>query len=156
MATCFEANSHVSTRALQIYLMLVSLAWNRQTITYGALSRDQMDGYGTGGILDRPLGCIMALCHENELEPLTVLVVNDVTRVPGVGLITVPAGDWPAAQQRVFDFNWFSVMPPFWPNCRRLASVLRAGHSEFHYAAKAANVTIADGRLSNRVLPERL
>jgi hypothetical protein len=41
------------------------------------------------------------------------LVVNDETGVPGVGLTTVPDGDdWPAAQQRVIAFNWFSIMPP--------------------------------------------
>jgi hypothetical protein len=30
----FEDDSHINTRALQIYQVLVSLAWNRQTITY--------------------------------------------------------------------------------------------------------------------------
>jgi hypothetical protein len=108
----FADDSHLHTRALQIYQVLVGLAWNRQTVTYGALSREQMDGYGSGGILNRPLGCIMGWCYERGLAPLTVLVVNDDTGVPGTGLITVPDGDWPAAQQRVFAFNWFSIMPP--------------------------------------------
>jgi putative restriction endonuclease len=112
MTTLFVDDSHVHTRALQIYQVLLGLAWNRQTITYGYLSREPMEGYGSGGILNRPLGCIMGWCYENGLEPLTVLVVNDETGVPGVGLITVPDGNWPAAQQRVFDFNWFSIMPP--------------------------------------------
>ena len=71
-----------------------------------------MGGYGDGGILDRPLGCIMGWCYENNLPPLTVLVVRDDTGIPGRGLITVPGEDWPAAQQRVFGFNWFSVEPP--------------------------------------------
>jgi hypothetical protein len=102
----------VPSRALQIYQVLVSLAWNRQTITYGKLSLEQMGGYGAGGILNKPLGCIMGWCSKNGLEPLTVLVVNDVTGVPGAGLVTVPGGNWAAAQQRVFHFNWFSIMPP--------------------------------------------
>jgi hypothetical protein len=115
MVVRFEENSRIPTRALQIYQVLVGLAWNRQTITYGALSRHQMEGYGTGGILAGPLSCIMTWCRENGLEPLTVLVVNDATGVPGEGLTTVPLRDWPAAQQKVFDFNWFSIMPPSLP-----------------------------------------
>jgi hypothetical protein len=108
----FEDNSHVHTRALQIYQVLIGLAWNRQTITYGALARDQMGGYGAGGALNRPLACIMGWCYENRLELLTVLVVNEETGVPAPGLKTVADGDWPATQQRVFAFNWFSIMPP--------------------------------------------
>jgi len=112
MVAYFAQNSHVPTRALQIYQVLIGLAWNRQTITYGDLSRCQMDGFGSGGILDRPLGCIMGWCYENGLEQLTVLVVRDDTGVPGVGLSVVPAGTWPEAQQRVFHRNWFVIMPP--------------------------------------------
>jgi hypothetical protein len=108
----FADNSHVPTRALQIYQVLVGLAWNRQTITYGELSKDQMEGYGGGGILNRPLGCIMRWCDDNSLPPLTVLVVNDQTGIPGEGLRTVPDDDWPAGQQEVYALNWYSIIPP--------------------------------------------
>jgi hypothetical protein len=112
MVTQFDQNSHVHTRAFQIYMVLIGLAWNRQTITYGNLSTNQMEGFGTGGILDRPLNCIMRWCDSNNLPPLTVLVVNDETGEPGHGLSTVPGNKWPAAQQRVFGVNWFSFQPP--------------------------------------------
>jgi hypothetical protein len=112
MVDRIEDRSHIPERALQAYSVLVGLAWNRQTVTYGDLSRHQMLNYGTGGILDRPLGCIMGWCFEGGLEPLTVLVVRDDTGVPGIGLTTVADGNWPAAQQRVFAFNWFSILPP--------------------------------------------
>lgn len=105
-------DSRIETRALQIYSVLVGLAWNRQTITYGALSRNQMGRFGDGGILANPLGCIMGWCFESGLKPLTVLVVNDQTGEPGYGLMTVPDNDWASAQQRVFAFNWFSIFPP--------------------------------------------
>jgi len=85
----FIENSHIHTRALQIYQVLIGLAWNRQTITYGELSTQQMAGFGQGGILAGPLDCIMQWCDKHNLEPLTVLVVRDDTGVPGVGLTTV-------------------------------------------------------------------
>jgi hypothetical protein len=56
-----------------------------------------------------------------------VLVVNDETGVPGVGLITVPDGDWPRAQKRVYDFNWFSVMPPSLEELRTAGQRAEAG-----------------------------
>lgn len=107
----FSNDSRHPTRALQSYLVLIGLAWNRQTITYGQLSENQME-YGQGGILAGPLGCIMGWCYENGLPPLTVLVVNGETGIPGEGLGTVEDDDHPAAQQRVFNFNWFQLFPP--------------------------------------------
>jgi hypothetical protein len=106
----FEDNSHIRTRALQAYLVLIGLAWHRQTITYGQLSQNQMEKYGHGGILAGPLNCIMGWCHESGLPPLTALVVNEQTGLPGEGLYT--ASDYPATQQQVFEFNWYSLFPP--------------------------------------------
>ena len=109
MVELFEQNSRVPTRALQAYLVLIGAAWNRQLLTYGGLSRDQMK-YGQGGVLSGPLSCIMGWCHEEGLPPLTVLVVNEETGLPGSGLTSV--SDFPAAMQQVFRFNWFSIKPP--------------------------------------------
>src|SRR4029077_14110375 len=100
MVRRFNDESATATRALQAYLVLIGLASNRQLITYGLLSKHQME-YGDGGILAFPLGCIMGWCYENALPPLTVLVVNKETGIPGAGLGTVEDKDYPAAQQRV-------------------------------------------------------
>ncbi len=108
----FKRGSSVSKRALQAYLVLIGLAWNRQTITYGDLSADQMGGYGRGGILANVLGCIMGWCYENGLPPLTSIVVNNQTGIPGEGLTTADEDDFPAAQQAVFRQNWFEIVPP--------------------------------------------
>ncbi len=108
----FDDDRHVPTTALQIYLILIGLAWNRQTITYGALSQGQMGGYGQGGVINRELGCVMGWCYENGLPALTALVVRDDTGIPGEGLVTVEGEDFPAAQQRVFRYNWFQLFPP--------------------------------------------
>jgi hypothetical protein len=107
----FKDDSHRKTRALQAYLVLIGLAWNRQTITYGQLSQLQME-YGKGGVLAPILGCIMGWCYENGLPPLTALVVNEETGIPGEGLDVERPGDLPGAQQRVFGFNWFALFPP--------------------------------------------
>jgi hypothetical protein len=108
--------SHDGTQAFQAYLVLIGLAWNRQTITYGKLSQNQMK-FGQGGILADPLGCIMGWCYENGLPPLTALVVNGETGLPGEGLYVERPGELPAAQQKVFRFNqeaggWYSLFPP--------------------------------------------
>lgn len=103
--------SSSSTRALQAYLVLISSAWNRQTITYGIISQNHMQ-FGNGGILACPLGCILGWCYEQGLPPLTALVVNDITGLPGDGFGVVDGEDYPAALQHVFRFNWFSIFPP--------------------------------------------
>lgn len=111
MPNLFVDDSTVPTRAFQAYLVLIGLAWHRQTVTYGQLSQDYME-YGTGGILAAPLGCIMGWCYEQGLPPLTAIVVNDMTGIPGGGLVTVEGDDFPASQQSVFAKNWFKFSPP--------------------------------------------
>jgi hypothetical protein len=108
MVQKFAANSHYNTRALQAYLILIGLAANRQTTTYAQLSEKMK--YGVGPILASPLGCIMGWCYENRLPALTALVVGSETGLPGEGLYTET--DLPAAQQKVFSFDWFSLFPP--------------------------------------------
>jgi len=111
MPIFFRDVSHHPERAMQIYLVLIGLAYNRQTVTYGRLSIDQLK-YGDGGILAAPLERIMKWCQRHSLPPLTALVVNEETGEPGEGLTTVADRNWPLAFKRVFDFDWFSVMPP--------------------------------------------
>ena len=67
-------------------------------------------GYKGAGVLDRQLGLIMVWCRDNHLPPLTVLVVNSETGVPGVGLEWIQ--DIHADRERVFAFDWYDVVPP--------------------------------------------
>lgn len=105
MVISFKDRSTRPTRALQAWLILVSRARNRQTLTYGML--DELMGYGSahlGPILDY----ILKYCQANDLPPLTVLVVNKDTGLPGSGM-----GDYNFAQQeQVFRFDWFAIVPP--------------------------------------------
>ena len=95
-------------RAQQVYTVLVGLAHNRQTITYGQLA--DILGFGGAGVFAGILGHIMFWCEGQGLPPLTVLVVNGTTGLPGAGLITPE--DVHADRERVFAIDWYDVVPP--------------------------------------------
>lgn len=104
----FAQKSTTKTRAVQIYLILIGAAHRRETLTYQMVAR--LIGYKGAGVLDRQLGHIMNWCAVNTLPPLTVLVVNKDTGIPGAGL-TTPA-NLHADRERVFAYDWYSVVPP--------------------------------------------
>ena len=64
----FNDNQTNATHALQIWLILIGKASNRQTITYGSLA--EMLGFEGAGTLARMLGHVMFYCQQNELPPL--------------------------------------------------------------------------------------
>ena len=97
-----------SARALQIYQILLGLAHNRQTTTYGKLA--EILGFDGAGVFAVPLGHIMYWCAENELPPLTSLVVKQDTGLPGDGL-TSPV-DLHGEREQVFEYPWFKLYPP--------------------------------------------
>jgi hypothetical protein len=110
MPTAFQDNSSIATRANQAYLVLIGRAANQQTIQYRQLC--EIMNYGVGPILAKPLGRIMDWCDREELPALTSIVVEKETGIPSTGLSTVPNNAFPAEQQRVFSFNWYSIFPP--------------------------------------------
>jgi hypothetical protein len=99
----FGDDTHYNTRALQAYQILIGLAANRQTLTYGLLSERMSYAGGRGEILAHPLGCIMRRCKANDLPALTSLVVDRKTGLPASGLDTVAGDEFPAEQQRIFN-----------------------------------------------------
>ena len=107
MVKFFKDNPTNATRALQIWQILIAKANNRQTLTYGVLA--QMLGFRGAGILARMLGHIMHYCQQNGFPPLTVLVVNKDTGLPGKGLIEANLN---ADRETVFQFDWFGIFPP--------------------------------------------
>lgn len=108
MVKKFEDNPTIPGRAVQIWQILVSKAHNRQIITYGILA----DYLGLAGaiILAQPLNAIMYFCSQNELPPLTAIVVNAKTGLPGEGLKI--DGDLNAVREDVFNYNWYGIIPP--------------------------------------------
>ncbi|TIP82407.1 MAG: hypothetical protein E5X60_33640 [Mesorhizobium sp.] len=56
------------------------------------------------------LGHIMHWCADNDLPPLTVLVVNAKTGLPGAGLWRIE--NLHADREKVFGYSWYQLVPP--------------------------------------------
>ena len=110
-----------SERSTQIWAVLAWAARSRQNITYSQLA--QATGAFTGG-LGGWLEPIQSYCIINELPPITVLVVQQESGMPGSGFIGASAGELAKAQARVFAYNWLEHGNP--------------GAEKFEQAAKQA------------------
>lgn len=94
-------------RAAQLWSILALAAKNRQVLTYGILARlTGVPRRGQGQLLEP----IQSYCMLKKLPPLTAIVVNDETGLPGSGFTA--ASDVPKTQLRVFDFNWLTHGAP--------------------------------------------
>lgn len=100
-----------SVRALQAWLILIGQARNRQIITYGQLA-DIMGFPGALPTIDI-VTFIAAFCisQKDTIPPLTAIVVNQKTGLPGEGY------PWDfdkisEYQQKVFRYDWYSLIPP--------------------------------------------
>ena len=99
---------HHPQRAVQAWQILVGAAMNRQTFTYKSLSH-LMYGHTAAGVLDDILAHIAYYCIENDLPPLTAIVVNSETGMPGDG---IPVENVLSQRESVFNRDWFDVYPP--------------------------------------------
>ena len=108
-----QEGQRAAIKALQTWLILISKAVNRQTIRYNELARKL--GYENPLFpLNQILGHIMFFCRQNNIPPLTIIVVNQ-DGIPGEGLITVELNninEFLRTQENVFNFEWFNYLPP--------------------------------------------
>ena len=95
-------------RSLQIWSLLVCAARDRRTYTYGELAGAL--GMGGAGVTAQFLDPIMHYCLQQQFPPLTVLVVNRNTGLPGEGLTTLENVN--LDRERVFTHDWFQMEPP--------------------------------------------
>lgn len=103
--------------------VLVAKAMNRQTMAYGMLDAC-LATKGKPSVRNRALGHIMFFCEQNDLPPLTVLVVSPKGGgVPGPGLTTVD--DLDADRESVYEYDWVDLIPP-------TAKELRTAWKEAH------------------------
>ena len=96
-----------SERAMQVWCILIAGAHNRQSLTYGHIA-EHLEFEGAG-VLSQILGQIMNYCKAKGLPPLTCLVVNQETGLPGSGLSTVE--NLPRDREAVYRKNWFALPP---------------------------------------------
>lgn len=95
-------------RTIQIWQVLINLAHNRQTITYEKLA--EIIGMGTMGVVvTQSLETLMSHCKNNNLPPLTILVVQKHTGIPGQGLTTME--ELNSDRENVFNYEWFKLKP---------------------------------------------
>lgn len=74
----------IPERAAQVWSLLVLAARNRQTLTYELVGK--MTGMHTAG-LGAVLEPIQSYCLLRDLPPLSALVVNKASGLPGTGFI---------------------------------------------------------------------
>lgn len=106
----FNPSSTQPARSVQAWQILVGMAMNRQTTTYERLSH-LMFQKKAAGVLDRILGHIAYFCIDNNLPPITSLVVGKGRGTPGkdipVDLTTIDG-----QRESVYDFDWYNIYPP--------------------------------------------
>lgn len=94
-----------SERACQIWTVLAWAAKNRQMLTYGILSK-------LIGVLPAGLGPLLepiqSYCLLEELPPLTILVVQQDTGIPGVGFTGANAAEYAKKYMEVYKYDWIA------------------------------------------------
>ena len=97
-----------SERAMQVWQILVGAAHNRQSLTYGQVAEHL--AFEGAGVLAQILDRILVYCKANELPPLTCIVVNQETGLPGSGFTSV--GELPKNREAVYKQNWYALPTP--------------------------------------------
>lgn len=97
-------------RAYYSWKILVECAKNKKTITYKDFSNEIKIHHRT---VRYPLEYIQDYCLKNQLPPLSILVVNKTTGLPGTGFKAWEIEDSEKGIKIVFDFDWTKLLNPF-------------------------------------------
>lgn len=101
-----EVNQH--ERAYRVWNALITCASQKQSISYKQLAQ-RLELHHR--VFSYPLGLIQEYCEREHLPPLTVLVYNSDTGMPGAGFTA--SSDIGAATNAVSDFRWAEIDNPF-------------------------------------------
>jgi hypothetical protein len=116
MLLTYGENSSHEVSAYQVSLILIGLAANHQMIEYRQLCRQMK--FGISPMLSNPLGHIVNWCIRKGLPALTSLVVEKETGKPSHRWTVGWGNEFSAELQRVFAFDWLSIMPPMLTDLR--------------------------------------
>jgi len=97
-------------RAFKAWTVLTSYAANKKTITYGELA-EKLNIHHR--VISFVLGVIQNYCLENELPPLTILVLNKHSGLPGDGFIAYDIENSQDGIEKVQAFDWTTIDNPF-------------------------------------------
>ena len=117
----FNPSSKHPDRAVQAWQILIGAAMHRQTLTYEGLSV-LMYQKEAAGVLNSVLGHVAFFCIENNLPPLTAIVVGKNSGTPGDEIPVSPA-TMDADRERVYTTDWYDIYPPS-------AEALQVAHSK--------------------------
>lgn len=106
----FNPSSCHPDRAVQAWLILVSVAMHRQTLTYELLSI-MMYRKKAQGVLDKILGHVAFYCIDNKLPPLTSIVVGKKRGTPGND-IPMNLARRDEERELVYSTDWYNIYPP--------------------------------------------
>lgn len=90
-------------RAYYVWNELIKCAKDRTTITYGELA-ERIDSHHRA--LRYPLGYIQDYCLDERLPPLTMLVINKATKLPGDGFIATNRKLFDKTLNDIYEYNW--------------------------------------------------
>lgn len=106
----FNPSSHDPDRALQAWTILIGMAQRRESTTYELLS-ERMFRKPAAGVLARILGHVAFFCEDHGLPPLTVIVVNKGTGIPGTS-IPIDLSAASELREKVYREDWYDIVPP--------------------------------------------
>ena len=96
-------------RAYRAWPVLVNIAKQRRTATYGELGAAIGIHHRTVRFV---LGVIQAYCMEEGHRPLTILIVN-ASGKPGSGFIAHDLNQFEEGLEEVWDYDWSALENPF-------------------------------------------
>jgi putative restriction endonuclease len=95
----------------KVWPVLTAAAKARKTVTYKQIGDDVIHRHHRA--VRHALGPIQDFCMAMQLPPLTALVVNQGTQLPGMGFIAHDVDDIETAFDEVSGYDWTNVPNPY-------------------------------------------